>query len=847
MAIEAARQLAGPNEHRITGYRLRNTRFLRAITVDESERGSEARIQMRPRKQATNLVEASSARRLRFMQDLRQQYDRDVGKCSLGVYHTQLYQKMAKLSGFDYGPYFQQVRNISYDRSGHASATLALGGHSETMPYAQEDPCFIYPTTLDAIYHLQIAALSKGGWETITTMMFSHLKDLWVSHKLLAAGADSQLRAATHETMPSFREAECKTIVLLADSMEPVLVVEGQRGTAITSFPGSAFTDGDDSASRMSYGIPYQPDLSLLTMEETEDYLIFTFDNPKYRPLPKETVDRGDAISLFFVENVLKQLDVDVPQHYEDHFERYVAWMRRVAANRHRWAPESRGLGHLAIQDFLEEAEHEPTQKLAKKFGENLYQILKGDANALPIIFEGGSADAFYYSEIFSVGYRKVGAHMSIMAHKNPQLRVLEIGAGTGSSTAQILRYLVLQEGMVRNLFAEYMYTEISPGFFEKAKERFNNIASHIRFQKLDLEFDPCSQGFAEASYDVIVAGNVLHATTDLIQTLQYVKKLLRPGGKLIMGETTNIDNVRDGLIFGLLPGWWLREEQWWSTNEEYQDQRPLLTEEQWARVLPEAGFSGLDLIFCDHDQQPHHRVSILVSSATDEPVENSLFPQDPTKILINPRSGTQTAPSLDCWSFMVLSLDNLLRGGDQNFINLSLECSTQRLHQFADATLRVLRNASSSLDRVHESEHSEKDGVIQIPRVAPMAYLNDIIVARSRQPDEQTYVVGGDGPKPCFNLTIETSGLLDTLYYAEQANYHEELKENEVEIEVKATSLNFKDVMIALGQIPGKGFGFDGSGFISRTPPGSNFSVGDWVMYCTSAGGGFGTFVQCS
>ncbi|EAT80347.2 hypothetical protein SNOG_11935 [Parastagonospora nodorum SN15] len=711
---------------------------------------------------------------------------------------------MAKLSGFDYGPYFQQVRNISYDRSGHASATLALGGHSETMPYAQEDPCFIYPTTLDAIYHLQIAALSKGGWETITTMMFSHLKDLWVSHKLLAAGADSQLRAATHETMPSFREAECKTIVLLADSMEPVLVVEGQRGTAITSFPGSAFTDGDDSASRMSYGIPYQPDLSLLTMEETEDYLIFTFDNPKYRPLPKETVDRGDAISLFFVENVLKQLDVDVPQHYEDHFR------------------EIRGHGCAVLPrtdtDFLEEAEHEPTQKLAKKFGENLYQILKGDANALPIIFEGGSADAFYYSEIFSVGYRKVGAHMSIMAHKNPQLRVLEIGAGTGSSTAQILRYLVLQEGM--------------------AKERFNNIASHIRFQKLDLEFDPCSQGFAEASYDVIVAGNVLHATTDLIQTLQYVKKLLRPGGKLIMGETTNIDNVRDGLIFGLLPGWWLREEQWWSTNEEYQDQRPLLTEEQWARVLPEAGFSGLDLIFCDHDQQPHHRVSILVSSATDEPVENSLFPQDPTKILINPRSGTQTAPSLDCWSFMVLSL---------NFINLSLECSTQRLHQFADATLRVLRNASSSLDRVHESEHSEKDGVIQIPRVAPMAYLNDIIVARSRQPDEQTYVVGGDGPKPCFNLTIETSGLLDTLYYAEQANYHEELKENEVEIEVKATSLNFKDVMIALGQIPGKGFGFDGSGFISRTPPGSNFSVGDWVMYCTSAGGGFGTFVQCS
>lgn len=48
---------------------------------------------------------------------------------------------------------------------------------------------------------------------------------------------------------------------------------------------------------------------------------------------------------------------------------------------------------------------------------------------------------------MFSVSYRKVGAYLSIMAHKNPQLRVLEIGAGTGSSTAQILPYLMHHEG----------------------------------------------------------------------------------------------------------------------------------------------------------------------------------------------------------------------------------------------------------------------------------------------------------------------------------------------------------------------------------------------------------------
>ncbi|KAH9870202.1 hypothetical protein J1614_007125 [Plenodomus biglobosus] len=937
MAIEAVRQLAGPNEHRISGYRLRNVRFLRAITVNKSERGSEARIQMRPRKQAANntnitwydwciyttaadewiecaygsvmaefdpnmnpeQAEASSARRLRLVQDLRRQYDEDAAKCSLGVYHTQLYQNMAKFSGFDYGPYFQQLRNISYDRSGHASATLALRGYSEHMSYANEDPCVIHPTTLDAICHLQMVALSKGGWEPIPTMMFSHLKDLWVSQKLFTAKADAQLRVATHETMRSFREAECKTVVLLDDSLEPVLVAEGQRGTAITSFPRSSVKDSDDSASRMSYSISYQPDLSLLSMWETQDYLMSTFNDPRYRPPPKENVDRGDAISLHFVEGVLKQLDIDGPQHYKDHFERYVAWMRRVAASRHKWTLESRGLGHMDIQEILRTADNEPTQRLAKKVGEHLYQILKGEANALQIIFEGGLADG------------------------NERQGVCAVSSTTDAFDFQ--GFLVGLTTLCR--FSEYAYTDISPGFFEKAKQRFANVASHMRFQKLDLESDPCSQGFAEASYDVIVAGNVLHATTDLIQTLQYVRKLLRPGGKLIMGETTNLDNVRDGLVFGLLPGWWLRKEQWWSSSEEYQDQGPLLTEEQWGRVLPDAGFSGLDMVFRDHEQQPHHRVSILVSSAPEEPVEILSLPRGSADILINSSSDNQkalakalqkqianrtdsgalpeiinfdTTSDINFRDSTVISLLELegsvlnkigelefeivkklcldsplvlwLNGdaspgaedpeadiaigfgrtvcserGDQNFVNLSVEHPTQRLGQSVDAILRVLQNVSSSLARVQESEYSEKDGVIQIPRIVPMAYLNDLIIARSRQPDDQTYVIGNDSPKPRFNLTIETPGLLDTLYYAEQMDTHDELKKGEVEIEVRATSLNFKDVMIALGQIPGKGFGFDGSGVISRTRPGSEFSVGDRVIYCSSSGGGFGNFVRCS
>jgi hypothetical protein len=40
---------------------------------------------------------------------------------------------------------------------------------------------------------------------------------------------------------------------------------------------------------------------------------------------------------------------------------------------------------------------------------------------------------------------------------------------------------------------------------------------------------------------------------------MSHVRRLLKPGGKLIMMETTQ-DSFDAQLIFGTLPGWWLSE-----------------------------------------------------------------------------------------------------------------------------------------------------------------------------------------------------------------------------------------------------------------------------------------------
>ncbi|KAK8087553.1 hypothetical protein PG997_002514 [Apiospora hydei] len=983
MAIEAARQLLPPNAA-ISGYKLENVRFMRSIPVNETEKGTEAKIYLQPRrhtaKDAAQGVydwrvftlggdewiecafgsirveleeqaaegdeeEASSspetaARKARWASAVREEHNTAAGQCTLSVQSAQLYENLSKKSGFDYGPYFQNLQNIKYSRQGCATGTLALRNYAKTMPYAAEDPCVIHPTTFDSVFHVGFVSLSMGGWEPIPTLMFSNLRELWVSHKLFTMPGNPLLHVATREVSRTFREFEWDASTLLAETGEPVIVARGERGTVIAG-AGSSARDDDDGASRFSYGIDFQPDLSLLNKTETETYLKALYArDPQFSPDAKdaEAVDRADAIALHFIEQALDKIENGEPITLDNHLTKYVDFLRKVRANRDKYTLASRGLGHLNIEDVLREADGEPTQKLVKKAGEHLYGILAGTDNALQIIFEGGLANDFYHCDFYSRHYRKAGAYLSILAHANPQLRICEVGSGTGSATDKVLPFLVDSEGveggqqMVR--FGEYAYTDISVGFFEKARAKFAYAEKHMRFVKLDLEICPSLQGFELGSYDVILACNVIHTTSDLMKCLRDLLALLRPGGKLIMMETT-VDNIRDGIIFGLLPGWWMREGHWWDGEDvdavpgEDEALGPILTEEGWDAALKTAGFSGVDMVFRDNEYKPRHRVSTLVATKPEEvKVEVETDERERWVILADPAQaahadalkskfaavpwigetetytldglvaaglelgntqvinlleldtsllGTIAGPQFEAVKKIALDAKTVLwltRGGspgasnpaaemavgfsrsicsergDQAFVTLSLE--TEDPAEGASHVLRLVEHmhkigGAKSADA--ESEYAVHDGLIQIPRIVPQKTVNQTLAARAKLPDKLSFTLGeADHPKPRINLTIKQPGLLDTLYYTETAAPNIDMQPGEVEIEVAAASLNFRDVMIALGQVPGDGLGLEGAGTVVRVGPGcTTLQPGDRVMYFIfSTGGCCGTYVRC-
>src|SRR5262249_20320782 len=148
------------------------------------------------------------------------------------------------------------------------------------------------------------------------------------------------------------------------------------------------------------------------------------------------------------------------------------------------------------------------------------------------------------------------------------RLRVLEIGAGTGGTTAALLPVLPADR-------TDYVYTDVSPRFTGAAREKFRAYP-FVQYQVLDIERPAAAQAFPrQPPFDLSVAANVLHATRDLRQALLHTRQLAAPGALLVLLEGTEPVRSVD-LTFGLSEGWWR------FTGDPVRPGHPLLPDGHW-------------------------------------------------------------------------------------------------------------------------------------------------------------------------------------------------------------------------------------------------------------------------
>ena len=215
--------------------------------------------------------------------------------------------------------------------------------------------------------------------------------------------------------------------------------------------------------------------------------------------------------------------------------------------------------------------------------------ILRDELPATDVLFPGGSlhlVEPVYRDNPVADGLNLLLAQ-AVLDHVRARLaddptrtiRILEIGAGTGGSTAPLLAALTPHADRL-----VYTYTDVSTAFLDHGQARFAAVP-HLRFARLDIARDPAGQGLAPGTEDLVIAANVLHAAPRIRDAVRHARSLLRPGGWLVLGEVTRVEPFTT-LTFGLLRGWWAFEDP-----ADRLPGGPILDVPRWRRVLAGAGF----------------------------------------------------------------------------------------------------------------------------------------------------------------------------------------------------------------------------------------------------------------
>ena len=947
MAIEAMRQLVGQSRP-VRGFMVKEIFIHRALLLALETEGTETEISLNLPKGggkdllssadfhisalwngewadicegsiATEFEEASTemandSEKKALLQHHRKIHRQGVGRCRNMVESTRKLYEFAAATGYGFGPTFQTMHAVSHSGENDAAATVYLREWKDKVSKDAQitQNHLIHPTTLDGVFQGTIVALTKGGTESCPTMVPTRIRSLWISNELLGYSDTDSLSVHSHLTFQGFRESEFSILALDTINNKPCIVIEGYRITAVNNS-----TNQYHDWRRLCYGIDTKPDLEHLNAKQLEDLCDTAVETSARVPDP--AIHDWEVVCYDFMSEALKSLSIEGVRTQKPHLQKYIEWMRLRCKQLSEkttssFLPLLKELQHntrARKQLWSRVEETSPEGRLFVTIGRQLIEMLQDRADPLEVLFKDQLLHDFYAGPGMSTNYRKMVAYVDLLAHKNPSMSILEIGAGTGGATSPILDSLSnrTESGGQQNTFRywHYTYTDISLGFFEAAQERFREHSERMSFRTLDISKDPMQQGFESSQYDLIIASAVLHATENIDETLSNTRQLLKPGGKLLLQEPTSLNCIRIPFIFGLLSGWWLAEEP----TREW---GPTLSEEAWNRAFLKNGYQGTDVCVSDNIDPDLHAMSVLVSSA---PLSTpSAPPNDRYLILIAHGSAMQRevasqiestvkeAGKCSCiishlqkvepdmlrtasvvsllemespilakiseellarWKIamslarsvlwvtggggnvaqdprmaLINGFANTLRSEyhDRPFTTLALEPSSAK-DAMVTNILRALGGPENG-----GSDYVQRGDMIYISRMRDAKLLNNQIWSQLKRPEPEMQPFVSGNPR-ALTLTIASPGLLDSLRFVDDGASSLPLGPSEVLIKAKAIGVNFKDIMVAMGQLPEKVLGQECAGVIhSVGSKVQDMKAGDRV--CCLVGGAYKTYVRC-
>lgn len=154
------------------------------------------------------------------------------------------------------------------------------------------------------------------------------------------------------------------------------------------------------------------------------------------------------------------------------------------------------------------------------------------------------------------------------------------------------------------------------------------------------------------------------------------------------------------------------------------------------------------------------------------------------------------------------------------------------------DAILKVFHATFNMQEKGQiENEYAERDSLVLIPRIHNDPTENDTlgIGSTNQTPELQPFYQ----PERVLKMHAEIPGSLDSLAFGDDPSAFKPLPDDFVEIAPRAFGLNFRDIMVAMGQLRPKVMGMESSGIVTRTGSQAShvFKVGERVCALTTRG----------
>ncbi|KEY68502.1 hypothetical protein S7711_08355 [Stachybotrys chartarum IBT 7711] len=774
----------------------------------------------------------------------------DVGDKARLVSTAGWYRVMQKV-GLNYGPEFQAMTSISAEPGQNKAAATIKNREPGASHY------LLHPAMIDQVLQAFTVAMADGLTRQLTKLCVPR----YIEQIYINKGAP-EMRLGTAAIGSATGAIRGAATVKAGD--EIILNLTGGEFTPLENGSSSEAAEPVPAAQ-----LHWKPDIN------------FADTKSLIRPIKsrREDLFKLEKLSLLCMLYTLTKVEgLDAPEHLA----KFRAWLiaqRDDAINgRYHHVQNCASLARLSqsrlaseLQASLAELSLTPAAGVARvifRFMVKAEAIFKGEASAAELLGHEHGIKQLHNFFGSRVDYREF---LELLGHSNPTMRILEIGGSSGGLTQSILGGLTTVDDERR--YIRYVYTDASDDAFKTVKEAFGQH-ENVDFRVLDLTKDPVKQGFEPESFDLIIASNSLGKSHNTQETLRNVRKLMKPGARLLLQELNPALKT-----FDYLHGF---RRDWWIDTVEASLGGTHVDAVQWNQELRDAGFTGTDAVVYD-DEQPYSLTTTIFSQldqdrrtsgeviilgdsshSSVQSLEDVLtacgFCVTIKGLVEEPKPGVDVISLLDLHKPFYYAMTELEMKHWQKYISrfssgdgmlwvtsLAQVCTKDARYATTIGASRNIRSELSLDWATLEIDPQVFDAKtvanvfnrfrnrIKGPEFDPeweYAVLNNkVMIPRYHWVDmgKQTGNTLDQGP---LKLEIARMGQLNTLQWIQDQPV--QLQQGEVEIEPRAVGMNFKDVLVAMGIVEGykPGLGIECSGVVSQLGPGvQNLAVGDRVM----------------